>query len=98
MKQQSFIFIYFSKGRFMKKTGKCPKCESTNIIVDAKAVDHGHGHSEFDMEVAQYGNPGALFFKDKHSSSVSAWVCADCGYVEYYADTPKKIVLKKHRT
>jgi predicted nucleic-acid-binding Zn-ribbon protein len=79
----------------MKKTGTCPKCGCTEIIADARAVDRGDGNSVRDMEIFTYRNPEAIIFKEKQMTSVSAWVCSDCGYVEYYADNPAHIKLPK---
>jgi predicted nucleic-acid-binding Zn-ribbon protein len=70
----------------MKKSGQCPKCASTRIIADAKAVDRGDGNAEFDMTLATFGKPEAILFKEKRKTTVSAWVCSSCGYVEFYAD------------
>ena len=75
----------------MKLTGKCPKCGSTEVIGDAKAVDRGHGNAQHEMSVATFRKPEALLFKEKQETSVSAWVCAQCGYVEFYADSPETI-------
>jgi ribosomal protein S27AE len=72
----------------MKRTGICPKCGSHDIIADAKAIDRGHGNQLRDLSVATFGKPDAIFFKEKQESTVSAWVCGDCGFVEYYADYP----------
>ena len=72
----------------MKRTGKCPKCGSLDIIADAKAIDRAQGNSARDMAVATFGNPDAFIFKDKTETTVSAWVCVECGLVEYYADYP----------
>jgi predicted nucleic-acid-binding Zn-ribbon protein len=79
----------------MKQTGKCPKCGCTEIVADAKAVDRGDCNTEYDMAVATFGKPRALIFKDKRMTTVSAWVCASCGYVEFYADSPRAIVSPK---
>ena len=79
----------------MKKTGTCPKCGCTDIIADAKAVDRGDGNSLRDMEIATYRRPEALIFREKQLTSVSAWVCSDCGFIEYYADDPANIKLPK---
>jgi predicted nucleic-acid-binding Zn-ribbon protein len=79
----------------MKKTRTCPKCGCTNIIGDARAVDRGDVNSVRDMEVATYRKPDALIFREKQVTTVSAWVCSDCGYVEYYADNPANIILPK---
>ena len=78
----------------MKSSGKCPKCGSSKIIADAQAVDLGHGNSQNEMTVATFGRPGALIFKDKRDTTVSAWVCESCGYVELYADNLAVIVRR----
>ena len=75
----------------MKKTGKCPKCDSSDIVADAKAIDRGHGNSQMEMSVATFRKPEALIFKEKQETTVSAWVCAACGYIEFYADHPRSI-------
>ena len=77
----------------MKRSGKCPKCGSGDIIADAKAIDRGHGNAMRDLSVATFRNPEALIFKEKSETTVSAWVCAECGYIEFYADQPTDIKL-----
>jgi len=77
----------------MKRTGKCPKCGCADIIADAKAIDRGHGNLEREMSVATFWKPEALIFKEKKETTVSAWVCAGCGYIEFYADHPTTIKL-----
>ena len=79
----------------MKKTGTCPKCGCTEVIADVTAVDRGEANIERDMEVAIFRRPDALIFKGKQSTTVAAWVCSDCGYIEYYADNPANIKLPK---
>lgn len=79
----------------MKKTGTCPKCGSTDIIADAKAIDRGDTGSEHEMSVATFRKPEAIIFKEKQVTTVSAWVCTGCGYIEFYADHPKTIRLPK---
>ncbi len=75
----------------MKQSNQCPKCGSKDIIADAKAVDRGHANTERDLSVATFRNPEALMFKGKLSTALSAWVCGNCGYVEFYADSPQSI-------
>lgn len=75
----------------MKKTGKCPKCGRSDIIVDAKVVDRGDANVQHEMSIVTFRKPDALIFKEKQETNVSAWVCAGCGYVELYADTPDDI-------
>jgi predicted nucleic-acid-binding Zn-ribbon protein len=75
----------------MKRTNRCPKCDSTNIIGNATAIDRSHYNAEEELSVATYRNPRAFIFQGKRSTSLSAWVCAECGYTEFYADSPQKI-------
>ena len=77
----------------MKQTGTCPKCGSVDIIANAKAIDRGHGNSQMDLSLATFRKPDALIFREKQETTVSAWVCAGCGYVEFYADAPRTIKL-----
>ena len=78
----------------MKTTETCPKCGSKNIIADAKAVDRGDGNLQKEKMIATFRDPDAMFFKGKQSTTVSAWVCVECGYTEFYADNPRALVLK----
>ncbi len=79
----------------MKKTGKCPKCGSAHVLADVRAIDRGDVNVEFELSVASYGQPDAHIFKQKRMSSVSAWMCADCGFIEFYADHPTKLVHRE---
>ena len=74
----------------MKRTNKCPKCGSTDVIAHAKAIDKGeNGH----LTVATFRKPQAVMFKGQMTTTLSAWVCVDCGYLELYADEPKKLKI-----
>ena len=81
---------------FMKRTNKCPKCGSTDVIADAKAIDRSHStnpkHTEF--SVATFRKPDAIIFKGQQDTAVSAWVCAECAFVELYADSPKALKMQ----
>lgn len=75
----------------MKRTKKCPKCGSNDVIADAKAIDRAHYSAETELSVATFRKPEAMLFKGQLTTTLSAWVCADCGYVEFYADSPQSI-------
>ena len=78
----------------MKRTNKCPKCGSSDVIADAKAIDRsygGYGSTQTDLIVATFRKPDAVLFKGQQNTTLSAWVCADCGFVEFYADSPKTL-------
>ena len=79
----------------MKQSGHCPKCKSTDILSNVKAVDRGEGNAGYHLCVSVFADPDAYVFKGEERSPLSAWVCADCGYVEFYATSPE--VLKQVR-
>jgi hypothetical protein len=54
---------------------------------ERKALDHDDG-SYRDLKVAVEQNPEAFIFKSRSYSGVKAKVCADCGFIAFYADNP----------
>jgi predicted nucleic-acid-binding Zn-ribbon protein len=64
------------------KTGRCPKCETSNVYMKHKGVMSGGG-----------GAPVGHTFIDVSSFSSAhfdSYVCTNCGYVEnYVSDTGK---------
>ena len=75
----------------MKPTGTCPKCGSKDIAANAEL--HGrHPGSLFDSmkehSIVTYENKGAFFSQGKKKSAITAWVCRNCGFIEFYADRP----------
>ena len=75
----------------MKRSNKCPKCGSADVISHATAVDSNQPMGQF--TVATFRKPDAILFKGRQASTISAWICADCGFVELYADSPKDLKL-----
>ena len=59
------------------------------------AIDRGHSNWEGELSVGTFAKPDAFIFKELMETPVSAWVCVGCGYVEFYADYPKSIKVKK---
>lgn len=74
-----------------KATDVCAKCNSDRIIPRARVVDRGHYNGAGDLNVAVYGNPDALLFKEMHEGNVSARVCGECGFTEFYASNPAEL-------
>jgi hypothetical protein len=66
----------------------CAKCHSDKLIFDAMAVDRGDYNAEGNFSLAIDEKPAALIFKQRIRSNVSAVVCGDCGYIEFYAEHP----------
>lgn len=75
----------------MKRTRKCPKCGSNDIIADAKAIDRADYNVQSELSVATFRTPHALMFKGQVTTTLSAWVCVECGFVEFYADSPRTL-------
>lgn len=67
------------------KSGKCPKCQSGDIIADALVQSTAN---RGELTVATLLDPSALLLRGRQESTVSAWVCRSCGFVEFYADYP----------
>jgi|GEM_PF-2492888 len=74
----------------MKNGKKCPKCQSDQIL-EAEARDEGRGSWGL-MTLKTYDNPDALVFRGSREAVVHAFVCVDCGYIEYYAQNPKNLL------
>ncbi len=58
----------------MKRSGKCPKCGSQEIIADAQALDRGDANARYELSVATFRKPDAVILKQRQMSTVSAWV------------------------
>jgi rubrerythrin len=65
------------------------------VIHDAKVVDRIQHGLEAEMRVASFRNPKAYVFKGQQNSAVSAWVCGQCGFMEFYADAPEALRVLK---
>jgi predicted nucleic-acid-binding Zn-ribbon protein len=76
----------------MKKTGKCPKCESTDVM-KAAALDFNDGVAHTNLTVATYRNPAAFVFTGEQRTILTACVCGQCGFTEFYADSPENLKM-----
>ncbi len=70
---------------------KCPECESEKIVEDARGVDYGDYNSVNNFKVKVDGDPDALIFKETVYSEVKAKICAECGYIRFYAISPRQL-------
>lgn len=68
----------------------CSKCKSDKIIPQVTVLDTGQ-HAYGELKVAVYENPDALLFKGTHMGTLRAWICADCGFAEFYLDNPQEL-------
>jgi predicted nucleic-acid-binding Zn-ribbon protein len=65
----------------MPKLNKCPKCDSTKIIPDARVREQA-GH---EIQVQAHAKPEAKILKKSSTTIVRALICGACGYVELFA-------------
>lgn len=70
----------------------CPKCGCKEILSDVKILDRAHLNAPNDLSVAVYTNPQALIFRGEALSPLSAYVCSQCGYTEFYAIKPQALL------
>jgi hypothetical protein len=66
---------------------KCPECSSEKIIKNAETINTDNSQ----LKIAVAAQPDALIMKKRTYSDVRAELCADCGYVRFYATDPKEL-------
>lgn len=69
----------------------CEKCGSDKIVPQAKVIDRGDYNAAGNITLSVDENPEAFMFKQRVYSSVTAKVCGDCGFIEFYADEPESL-------
>lgn len=80
----------------MKKTGKCPKCESRNLLGNVVITEVGQMNYTFFLRIRIPRRPKAIFFPKPVERPLLAWVCTDCGYTELYTHDPKALMEAFH--
>ncbi len=73
----------------MIKPTCCQICESEKIISNAHIVDQSH-YSMGIHKAVVYRNPHAMIFKDPIKALVTAYVCGECGHIEFRVDKPQQ--------
>lgn len=66
---------------------RCHNCGSDKIVPDVSLHDDstGWGYSANDHYVSVELNPAAVFFRDKLSAQLRAFICGECGYTALFA-------------
>jgi len=73
----------------LKQANQCLKCGSKDAIKGHARSDRTDGGHP--VAVATYLDPAAMVFKNEKFTRMSAWICAECGFVEFFADSPKAL-------
>lgn len=71
----------------MKKNRVCAKCGSTAVIAPARLETEPVMGPHYEVGLAADANPSG-FLKSTERSCLEAYVCAQCGYTEFYATNP----------
>ena len=70
----------------MRNARRCPKCQGQRFWtfpqVELPNREHGQNHPILVVLLAR-GGPG---FQPTGIASMEAWICAQCGYTEWYTD------------
>ena len=64
---------------------ECAKCKGKMITAKLSGDTYGIG-----LELT---NKKGGIFETEHKSSVSCFVCTECGYIELKANNPKNLIL-----
>jgi predicted nucleic-acid-binding Zn-ribbon protein len=64
----------------------CPKCGEA--MTDAEAVSSGAGQ----IILVKVVDKSVLWGTVRRRTTCTAWVCIECGYTEFYAAQPRKLL------
>jgi predicted nucleic-acid-binding Zn-ribbon protein len=68
----------------------CVNCGSEKVIPDVQVQDQGQSSDGMlRARVDEY--PHALLFKGTVFGYLKARICGECGYAEFYVDSPKEL-------
>ena len=71
----------------MLKEGRCPKCDSQDVMAGVEVLDWGsNGPQPLQVRVQEPEppNPGFIYVRGSAYGPMRAWVCAACGFTELY--------------
>lgn len=69
----------------------CVKCHSSNIITSLAVIVEVPTESLFDDGIKDVELRLRSFRKDSVRDNIEAKVCADCGFIEFYAQNPARL-------
>jgi predicted nucleic-acid-binding Zn-ribbon protein len=72
--------------------GICAKCGSKVTVPNVRLIDRGESNISLDLSVAVYKHPDAWVFKGAVSHRLTARVCGECGYTEFYVENPQELL------
>jgi hypothetical protein len=73
----------------MAKTSVCPKCQSEKIIPQVRIkAGAPYGPPAGGVVAVVDENPEAMLMKGSHEYLMSARLCGECGYAEFFVENP----------
>lgn len=63
---------------------KCLQCQSTRLVRNARAVDHLDHLTKLGLRLEVDADPDAWLFKGTEAGTLTAHICADCGFVMFF--------------
>ncbi len=66
---------------------KCPECNSEKIIKDAITSNSDGGK----LSLAVDEQPNNLIIKNRKYSELTAQICGDCGFVQFFVKFPETL-------
>jgi hypothetical protein len=70
---------------------RCPKCQSDKIIPNVFIEDKGMGNIPWNLGVRVDEKPNAVIFKGRHTDTLTARICGECGFAELYVSNPHEL-------
>lgn len=68
----------------------CSKCNSDRMIPNVRMLDRNHTYTmDFSAEICE--QPDALLFKGPVQVTITANICGNCGYCEFFANSPNEL-------
>lgn len=71
----------------MRKTLRCPKCDERRVLHVRHVSDKDAGHQPLSL-VSERGT-----WTWKSRGALEAYVCASCGYTEWYTSKPEELTV-----
>lgn len=81
------------------KDGRCPKCGSSDVLAGVQVRDEGRNGSHplrVMVEEPEPAGHGPIWVQGQSTGELQAWICANCGYTELYANNLDKL-LRSYR-
>ena len=78
----------------MKKTLQCPKCSERRILEISRVKDKAPGEGGGVLSILSHVKEDGLGLGEWENEGVfRAFVCASCGFTEWYVDNPETLPI-----